>query len=104
MKGEKMKVLYYLIGTFAILYLFVLFYENKREKEFLKQDLQQESINFVNSLQDQTSENILMKKEANIQAAQKYGTTILDELGNTMQGELKQAEDDVKGAVPLRKN
>ena len=99
-----MKVLYYLIGSLIILYFFVLFYESKREKEFLKQDLQQESINFVNSLQNKEPESILMNQDWEMQSAQKYGITVLDEMDNTVQGDLKRAMDDVKGAIPLRKN
>ena len=99
-----MKVLYYLIGSLIILYLLVLFYESKREKEFLKQDLQEGSINFVNTLQNKEPESVLMNQDWEMQSAQKYGITVLDEMDNTIQGDLKQVVDDVRGAVPLRKN
>ncbi len=99
-----MKVLYYLIGSLIVLYLLVLFYESKREKEFLKQDLQEGSINFVNTLQNKEPESVLMNQDWEMQSAQKYGITVLDEMDNTIQGDLKQVVDDVRGAVPLRKN
>ena len=99
-----MTVLYYLIGSLIILYLLVLFYESKREKEFLKQDLQEGSINFVNTLQNKEAESVLMNQDWEMQAAQKYGITVLDEMDNTIQGDLKQVKDDVRGAIPLRKN
>ena len=99
-----MKVLYYLIGSLIVLYLLVLFYESKREKEFLKQDLQEGSINFVNALQNKEPESVLMNQDWEMQSAQKYGITVLDEMDNTIQGDLKQVVDDVRGAVPLRKN
>ena len=99
-----MKVLYYLIGSLIVLYLLVLFYESKREKEFLKQDLQEGSINFVNTLQNKEPESVLMNQDWEMQSAQKYGITVLDEMDNTVQGDLKRAMDDVKGAIPLRKN
>lgn len=99
-----MKVLYYLIGSLIVLYLLVLFYESKREKEFLKQDLQEGSINFVNTLQNKEPESVLMNQDWEMQSAQKYGITVLDEMDNTIQGDLKQVKDDVRGAIPLRKN
>ena len=98
-----MKVLYYLIGSLVLLYLFVLFYDNNREKEFLKKDLQEGGIKFVNSMEEEAP-SVLMQNDWNIKSAQKYGTTLLDEMGNTYQGDLKRAVDDVKGAIPLRKN
>lgn len=99
-----MKTLYYLIGILFVLYLFVLFYESKRERDFVKQDLEQGGIVFVNEIQSDKSSQALMREDEALQTAQKYGTTILDQMDNTFQGDLKRAYDDVKGAVPLRRN
>lgn len=99
-----MKVLYYLIGGFALVYLFSFFYETKKEKEFFKKDLEEGGITFVNSLEGDEPPSVLMKNESEVQSAQKYGTTVLDQMDNTFQGDLKRSFDDVKGAVPLRRN
>ena len=99
-----MKVLYYLIGALIILYLVVLFYENKREKEFVKQDLEAGGITFVDSLNDNKLPSVLMKENAIVQTSQKMGTTILDQMDRTFQDDVKRVVDDVKGAVPLRRN
>ena len=58
----------------------------------------------MNALQNKEPESVLMNQDWEMQSAQKYGITVLDEMDNTIQGDLKQVVDDVRGAVPLRKN
>ena len=97
-----MKIFFYLAGLLIILYALMLYYEDKREKDFLKNDLQSAGRVFVDDLNSSESVAQKMKENNEIELAEKNNTTLMDEFYNTIQGEIRRGYDDVRGAVKIR--
>ena len=93
-----MKIFLYLLGLLGVLYVVSIYYENEREKSFLKNDLQQAGDQLVYELNDDR-----VSEENAIKTAQKDNTTLLDAVAGTIQNDIRRAGDDVRGAIKLRK-
>lgn len=79
----------------------MLYYEDKREKDFLKNDLKSSGLaitgdlNIVHSIADKMKYN-------NIETAKKGESIFLEEFNNTIQGNIRRDNNDVRGAVKIR--
>ncbi len=93
-----MKIFFYLLGMVAVLYMISLYYENEREKSFMKRDLQEAGEQLVNEI----SNDSMAEKNA-IKTAQENNTTLLDAVAGTIQNDIRRVQDDVRGAVKLRR-
>ena len=97
-----MKIIFYLMGIFVLLFLFFIYYEDKREKDFLRQDIETAGFELVDDLDKPQTPAQQMSMENSIQIANEDHTTVLDEVDNTIQGNIRRAYDDAKGALKLR--
>ena len=97
-----MKIIFYLIGIFILLFFFFIYYEDRREKKFLKQDIEAAGLELVDDLEDPQTPIEQLSLESAIQTAREDHTTVLDEVDNTIQGNVRRVYDDAKGAIKLR--
>lgn len=91
-----MKIFFYILGILAILYGIAIYYENEREKSFLKNDLELAGEKLVHQV------NQLETEENAIRTAQKENLMIINAVAGPIQNDIRRRGDDVRGAIKLR--
>lgn len=97
-----MRIIFYLFGIFVILFLFFIYYEDRKEKSFLKEDLENSLQELTKNFNHEKISTSLGLLKSSVQVIQGQNTTILDRIDNSSQNSIRHLRDDPRGAVKLR--